>query len=387
MNNKLSDKKKKKHGGNGLLISTIITFTAVFLFAVVFIILILKDTSPPSNVIPGSSVIEEPEPVPQETPAVITTTPPVTIPIFPEPVTETSEAQVFTKPEYIFPDDFATELLSSDYYLPCKEGGTVQHISYDAVDYLTGEPIKKIMDVYVPYAYSKENQYNVLILSPGAGQSQDVWFQEREGADGIPISTRNLLDNMIYYGKCAPLIVASVTVVNSVSCNGKAFDVPQLETDGDQLAAELVQDILPCLVSTYSTYSAGTSPEELMAARDHFAYGGLSWGALMGYYRILPVDLEYFGWFGIFATNGLRVTNIIKVVKEKIDSYPLDYLIGTCGTSDPYFDAAKDVQNKLEDGCPGIDSGVNSSFIAINLGTHGFGTWEASLYNCLIAFF
>lgn len=351
---------------------------AVAMFAAALVVLIVMDTKGGSDYMP----LPRETAVPVETPA-----PTHNIPVMETPEPQVSESQVFTKPAYSFPEDFTTELLGAEMFVPCPEGGTVQHISYTATDIATGAQITKVMDVYLPYAYSPDNRYNVLILSPGAGGDQGYWFREKKCENGVRANTRNLLDNMIYDGKIAPLIVVSITVINDVSCNGNKYDLTQLAIDGDQLATEIVDDIIPRVVETFSTYAEGTDRESISAAREHFGFIGLSWGSLMGYYRVFPNDFEYISWFGFLASSSLRVNHMAKAVKGKEDTFPIRYVYAACGTKDGWYSMSKDLAKNFAAAVPGVTDGVNAAFVGIEEGTHNYGTWIASLYNCLLAFF
>lgn len=360
------------------LAEKITVILAAAMFAAALVVLIVMDTRDSEMSLP----VPEKTAAPVETPA-----PSHSVPVMQTPEPQISEAQSFTKPVYSFPEDFTTELLGEEMFLPCPEGGTVQHISYTATDIATGGQISKIMDVYIPYAYSPDIRYNVLILSPGSGGDEGEWFREIKCENGVMANTRNLLDNMIYSGKIAPLIVASVTVVNDISCNRMMYDMEQLALDGEQLAAEIVDSIIPRLSECFSTYAEGSDRESIKAAREHFAYIGLSWGSLMGYYRVFPQDIEYMAWYGLMSTSKLRVANMAKAVKDKVDSCPIRFIYASCGTKDNWFSMSKELHRNFAANVPGVTDGENAAFVGIEGGAHRFGTWETGLYNCLLAFF
>lgn len=74
--------------------------------------------------------------------------------------------------------------------------------------------------------------------------------------------------------------------------------------DEEQFVRELREDILPFIVQNYSTYAADGSAEAISAARDHFAYAGLSMGSIYAYNSVMPLCLDLFAWFGCFS--GMR---------------------------------------------------------------------------------
>ncbi|MCF6095407.1 alpha/beta hydrolase [Thermovorax subterraneus] len=59
---------------------------------------------------------------------------------------------------------------------------------------------------------------------------------------------------------------------------------------------ELLNDLIPAVEGTYSTYAASTSKEDLIASRDHRGFGGFSMGAVATW-RTFQYGLDYFYYF------------------------------------------------------------------------------------------
>ena len=102
--------------------------------------------------------VHEPEPPlpvvsaePEETAAL-----PVFIPPTPAP-----------KPEYSFPSDFTTKLLTDDWFQECPSPGIIDTVDYPATDYLTGTESQK------PWTYIfltvTHQRYNMMCLSLPTG--------------------------------------------------------------------------------------------------------------------------------------------------------------------------------------------------------------------------
>ena len=60
-------------------------------------------------------------------------------------------------------------------------------------------------------------------------------------------------------------------------------------------------------MQNYSTYAADGSAEAISAARDHFAYAGLSMGSIYAYNSVMPLCLDMFAWFGCFSGSDCYV--------------------------------------------------------------------------------
>ena len=361
------------------IIQKILLCTVLLLFAFAMVSVILHDTS---------------KQVPAETPAppeesVIPTVPVSQVII--DDSADPSEPEILedplnTKPQYVFPEDFATTLIPVEWFADCPEPGSVYSVFYNATDYSTGMPITKKMDVYLPYGYSNLYQYDVLILTHGAGCDENYWFSQEQTYNGVPVSAKNLIDNMIYTKSCRQLIVVSCSCRNDISCCGSFYDANQLYLEGHQMSEELKKDILPFLAESFSTYAESSTPESLIAAREHFAFFGFSWSAMFGYTHILPEDLEYISWYGLIAPSIMSLKNVLPVVAEKNKEYPISYLYTSVGSTDA---VRKQSESMYKSFCnnPLLSTSAPSSQVIIERAYHSFDAWGTGLFNCLKLFF
>lgn len=290
------------------------------------------------------------------------------------------------KPEYTFPDDFTTQLLPPDWFEESLSPGSVETVEYPATDYRSGKEIVKQMDVYLPFGYTPEIQYDVLILTHGAGSDESYWFSEDHEYGGEKVNAKNLVDNMIFRKACRPLIIASVTCTNEVSCSGKAYNWDQLLLDGYQLSREIAEDILPFLAEHYSTHAAGSGSAALSQARDHFAYFGLSWSAMFGYLAILPENMDYFSWYALIAPSKVNISGKMDTISEKNESFPIHALYAGVGSKDQVRAESEAIYSSLIRNGTFSDGGNAFQVITKNV-NHHFESWCTSLYNCLLLFF
>lgn len=305
----------------------------------------------------------------------------------PEDPAEPSAAPVpAPKPAYTFPEDFAVQLLPADWFAECPSPGRVETVEYPAADYRTGKAIVKKMDVYLPAGYDPSRPYDVLILTHGAGDDECYWFSEEHEYGGQKVNAKVLADNMIFRGLCRPLLIASVTCTNEVSCSGKAYNWDQLVTDGAQFSRELSGDILPFLVRNYSTFASSPDSAALSQARDHFAYFGLSWSAMFGYRSILPEDMAYFAWFALIAPSRVNLSGTLGAIAESAEAYPVRALYAGVGAKDQVLAESEAMYADLI-GCGAFTDGGNAYQVITENVSHHFESWCTSLYNCLLLFF
>ena len=346
-----------------------------------------------SSSIPGYSPMENPmlDPIDNGSFDVVQKPEP-SIPVISAEPEETAEVPEYVpptlepKPDYSFPDAFATKLLTDDWFDECTAPGTIKTVEYLSTDYLTGKEITKNMEVYLPYDYTPEIKYDVLILTHGAGDDEKYWFSEDHDYGGKTVNAKNLVDNMIYRKTCRALIIASVTCTNDYSCSRKAYDWDQLLTDGSQFAQEIANDILPFIVNNYSTYASDPGRDSISAARDHFAYFGLSWSAMFGYLNILPDDMEYFSWYALIAPSRVNLQSKMDAITEKYNSYPLHAFYASVGANDQIRAQSEQLYTTLISSEQFSDD-ENSYQVIIENVKHHFESWCTSLYNCLELFF
>lgn len=267
----------------------------------------------------------------------------------------------------------------------CPEKGTIEKGKYYCPPLHRDKPIM----VYLPYGYSEEQQYNVLILLPGLhGTTRDWFLQSKTSPFTGGLTGQTLLDNMIYHGDCEPLIVVSIL---STWYEGAEFGYK------DPVFSEELHDYaLPYIVANYSTY-AKADGSDLVANRSHFALAGLSMGAI----TVTSSGLKYcsdvisnFGAFS-FASSDDSIDEIVEQLNGPYKDYPIDWLYIACGEQDmanevdgvclsrytaqtTYMRLLAETEGKINDD--------NSIYTWID-GNHRWNTWHICLYNALQLFF
>ena len=201
-----------------------------------------------------------------------------------------------TEPSGVTAAKFPSELseIPQSYFAASDAPGELRELYYDTYESFSYEqhsqPLRKRAIVYLPHGYDEGKQYNILYLMHGG------WSNETStlGTPEKPSDFKNVIDNAIAQGDFAPLIIVCPTYNNTSGQDSADFSLALRLTRNYH--NELVNDLIPAVESAFSTYAAGISADELMAARDHRAFGGFSMGSVTTW-RTFEYALDYFRSF------------------------------------------------------------------------------------------
>ena len=248
-------------------------------------------------------------------------------------------------------------------------------------EYYTGINGENALNVYLPYGYDPNKQYNVFYFMHGMGDSENSLFYYDNG------EAVRLIDNMIQNGDIKPMIIVTPTF-NKVSDN--TF------YNAENVWKEIRMSVIPFVEGKYSTYAKSTSEADLKASRMHRAYGGFSMGSvstwatfencvdMIGYF--MPLSGAHHWGTGNADPNALA--NAVQKAGLKTNEY---FIMSATGTSDfantnlvPQIEAMK-----------GLDQFVFTSdfskgnfwFMYVTGGSHDWYYVRQYLYNCLPNFF
>ena len=187
------------------------------------------------------------------------------------------------------------EAIPTGYDSPAKEQGTLVELNYNTYESRTYEqkthPLGKRAIVYLPYGYSEDQRYNVFYLMHGG------WSDETSllGTPGAETGFKHVIDHAIQNGDFDPLIIVCPTY-NNESREDSADYTLAFHTLTVNYHNELVNDLIPAVEGTYSTYADSTSPEDIKASRDHRAFGGFSMGSVTTWHTFINC-LDEFRYF------------------------------------------------------------------------------------------
>ena len=177
-----------------------------------------------------------------------TTAPPETTPA---PTTTTTPAPVKSNYQY---KEIRFHEAPGYYFNNAEHKGRVINESYNGVN--GGNKL----NVYLPYNYDENKQYNIFYLMHGGGENENTLVAQDDTM--IP----NMIDHMIEAGEIDPMIVVFPT-----------FN----RTQAENFWKEWRQSVVPFVEGKYSTYAnKNTTDEGLKASRMHRGYGGFSMGSV-----------------------------------------------------------------------------------------------------------
>lgn len=288
-------------------------------------------------------------------------------------------------------------LVDPDFKVECAKKGTVSEVIYStrayAIEALQEDEtiikIQKKMYVYLPYGYSPEKKYDVLYLMHGGGDNEGYWFGTGDykpddrtfGEDGNKTAT--ILDNMIEKKMINPLIVVTPTFYSYA--DGYSADKADFTAN---FGKELKNDIMPYIATHYATYATGSTPADLIAARDHQAYAGLSMGSMTGFSSVLMYCTDYISWVGNFSGCKADLDAISASLNGEYANYKINYWFNANGKNDAARVEHKAAYAEMLKKCPDkFTEGENCIFIDKAIGAHAFYSWEIDLFNLLTIFF
>ena len=249
------------------------------------------------------------------------------------------------------------ETIPDEYYSPAIRQGTLVELFYNTYESRTyaqkTQQLEKRAIVYLPYGYSEEQKYNIFYLMHGGWGNEETTF----GTPDRPSYFKNVVDNAIADGVFEPLIIVCPTYNNESPEDSANFSLA-LELNRNY-HNELINDLIPAVESTYSTYGESHLPENMKATRDHRAFGGFSMGSVATW-RTFQNALDYFRYFlPVSCGTSLDDENIFSAAMNRDQS---DYFVWVMtGTADfsfrydenrvalmrnsPYFTEATNTQN------------------------------------------
>ena len=272
---------------------------------------------------------------------------------------------------------------------PATEHGTTETYHYPlnegAIEpgaHATGtvaERKQRDMVVYTPYGYDPETPYNVVIVSPGAGHNAHFWLEWTNlfGTVFGRLEGRELLDRLIEQGLIEPVIVVVVEYYHQGT--PEMISVPY--------GKDLRERVLPFLAEHYATYASVDENGDFVAAPEHFAYVGASFGSMIGW-QLLPYNTDLFSYWGLLSGAYTQDEEMPGRFNDNIgDEHPILWLYAGDGAKAQGWMAYQHRVENMDENCACLEMGSNLSFVAVRDTEHDYAAWNTGLINCLQIFF
>nr|WP_294492027.1 alpha/beta hydrolase-fold protein [uncultured Mediterraneibacter sp.] len=231
------------------------------------------------------------------------------------------------------------ETIPGNYTSPSDKPGTLVELEYDTYESMTYDrgdiSLHKRAIVYLPYGYSQDTEYNVFYLMHGGWSDETTYL----GTPDRPNVFKNVLDHAMSDGKILPMIVVCPTYNNESSTDSSDYSLAIRLTENYH--NELINDLIPAVEETYSTYAQTTDPEGLKLSRDHRAFCGFSMGSVATW-RTFQYCLDYFRYFmpssGSLTSDGEYMADIVQNSGYEWTDF---FIFAASGTNDFAYSAFK----------------------------------------------
>ncbi len=250
-------------------------------------------------------------------------------------LTSEGDETVFVKSSYQFPEEL--EVVPAGYFSRAQQEGTLVDLYYDTWESFSYEqrfqPLRKRAVVYLPYGYDESKRYPVLYLMHGGWSDETVYM----GSEGNPARFKFVMDHAIQDGLVEPMIVVNPTYNNTSGSDSGDYSLAIQLTD--RYHQELVNDLIPAVEGTYSSYAQTTDLVGIAASRDHRAFMGFSMGSVTTW-RTFEYSLPYFRYFfpssGNLGTNGRAMAQMVQTAGMTSDDF---FIFAATGTDDFAYSA------------------------------------------------
>lgn len=282
-----------------------------------------------------------------------------------------------------------TQSVPDSYKAVAGRQGSVERLDYDSLDYVRDSaPTTKTAYVYLPYGYDKsdtETKYDIIYLMHGMGGHAGEYFEFT--------STKNVFDNLIENGDIPPVIIVSATFYTENSATDFGGSIRELR----EFHKDFENHLMAAVEGKYRTYAEDTTPEGLMASRDHRIFGGFSLGSVttwlqfcydydyIRYFLPMSGSCWYYGTYGDFQTEN-NVDFIEQIVEEQ-DLNERGYFIYQAVGTDDMVKSQTLMQAEEMLARPDVFTTDHYVFYQKDGGYHDFNAVQEFLYNALPVFF
>lgn len=185
--------------------------------------------------------------------------------------------------------------IPQNYYEVANEQGKLEEFYYNTYESKTYEQkskqLRKRAIVYTPYGYDESKEYDIFYLMHGGWSNETTSL----GTPSNPGAFKNVIDNSIQNGEIKPIIIVCPTYNNESSEDSGDYSLAYY-TLTVNYHNELINDLIPNVESRYSTYAKSVSHQDIVASREHRAFGGFSMGSVTTWHTFIN-NLDSFKYF------------------------------------------------------------------------------------------
>ena len=252
---------------------------------------------------------------------------------------------------------------------PSTQPGTIERLEYTTDVY--GETLNQWANVYLPYGYDANKQYNILYFTHGTNETQDSFIGDE--------LVKNAIDNMIEMGVCEPFIMV---------CPTYYYDYETRATNPQVFVDEVRNDLMPAAETKYSTYAETADAAGFAASREHRAFSGYSQGSGVCW----TISYRMLDWAKWFMPMSYSTPDYLPNLKKAMVDFgeagqDIYFYICTGGKRDLAYEGTVALANAMiaDDAFSfGTDPSVNNFYVAISKEIHQTLKGRFNLYNAFL---
>lgn len=271
--------------------------------------------------------------------------------------------------DYKYDPAMAFREAPGNYLDNCSQAGKIVKESYNGING------GNTLNVYLPYGYDANKQYNIFYLMHGGGENENTIFSN-------DVKLGQMLDHMIMNGELEPMIVVTPT-----------FNKCQAQT----FYKEFRESVVPFVEGKYSTSAKSTSAADIAASRMHRAYGGFSMGSCSTWAVVINC-MDIVGYFMPLSGDNWAASDAYgkaKTVADTIDRLGLKqnqyFIFCATGSDDiayPNMTPQVNEMKKMSQFIYTSDFSKGNFYYLVAQGkTHWWGFVRHYIYDALPSFF
>lgn len=243
-------------------------------------------------------------------------------------------------PINIIAEEEDNKTLPEYYYTACPQQGTIKRDEFELEHYF---------NIYKPYNYDKETEYDLVILLNGKGGNDLDLLTNKKATVLGKIRFKNIYDWLIYEDKIIPILIVTV--------------------DTQTFIARDTRRLISYVRNKYN----------IKEGKDHIWLGGLSMGCNRIFANI-SLNHDIIGNF-LLLSGSSQIDDLIKILSKEDERFIINNLYVSCGGEEGLLEINKYYYEKLS------KYSKYSKMIIYNGYHHDWNTWTNSINDLLQLYF
>ena len=224
--------------------------------------------------------------------------------------------------------------------------------------------------VWLPADYDESGRYELVICLPGDNCHPSDWTDTVHYVHEQPICLARMYDYLAAERLCSPFIIVGI-------------EAPRRDTGYETMAQYLRSSLLPYLAGRYATWIEGEGEEAVVAAREHIAFVGASWGGNYVIESGLRRCPDLIANFCCMSKGQITLSELNRLETELLRDYGVHCYVGSWGWNEKYaWTWDMRTYNKIVERLDCLEEGRNAFSAPVWEG-HNWVTWSTGLFAAL----